>query len=301
MRRFGMHIHVWQPIDSQLPADHRAAQPEHDHPARQPRLQASRHGAGAGRLVDLDQPDLPRGAAGAGQCPGGTRRDARPAGWRDPRIMHCCSPGCAPGGDPFASAHGVPAKALIPVGGAAMIARPVDALLSSEAIADVTVLTQQPALLRRRRCRPISIFASSVAARPSPPRCEAILADPATRFPLLVTTADHALLDPGDDRPVHARCRPAPIVAIGLVERAAADGAPARDQADMDRDFAAGPIRAPICSRSGRPRPRAPSRCGERSSRIARRAGNCSPRLACPVCSGILRLRTLAEVACHHG
>ncbi|MEO8619404.1 MAG: NTP transferase domain-containing protein [Sphingomicrobium sp.] len=125
--------------------------------------------------------------------------------------------GVRPGGDPFASAHGVPAKALIPVGGAAMIARPVDALLSSEAIADVTILTQQPALLADavpadQHLR-FGVSGATIAAT-----LQAILADPATRFPLLVTTADHALLTPAMIAQF-ARDAAGADLAIGLVER----------------------------------------------------------------------------------
>lgn len=122
-----------------------------------------------------------------------------------------------PGGDSFASAHGVPAKALIPVGGAGMIARPLAALLSSDSISDVTILTQRPELL--------------TAAVPSDPNLRFgvsgatiaatlldILADPATRFPLLVTTADHVLLTPAMIAQFTRDAAGADL-AIGLVER----------------------------------------------------------------------------------
>ncbi len=125
--------------------------------------------------------------------------------------------GMRPGGDPFAQACNVPAKALIPVGGVAMIARPVDALLSSNAIADVTILTQQPALLVDavpvdQHLR-FGVSGATIAAT-----LEAILADPATRFPLLVTTADHALLTPAMIAQF-TRDSAGADLAIGLVER----------------------------------------------------------------------------------
>ena len=55
--------------------------------------------------------------------------------------------GSRPGGDPFAAAHGVAAKALIPVAGSAMIMRPVRALLSNSRIDSVRVLAQDCAPL----------------------------------------------------------------------------------------------------------------------------------------------------------
>ncbi len=125
--------------------------------------------------------------------------------------------GVRPGGDPFAEAHGVPAKALIPVGGVPMIARPVDALLASEAIADVTLLTQRPELLAAavpsNQHLQFGISGATIAAT-----LQSILADPATRFPLLVTTADHALLTPAMIAQF-TRDSDGSDLAIGLVER----------------------------------------------------------------------------------
>ena len=53
--------------------------------------------------------------------------------------------GSRPGRDAFAESHGTDLKALIPVGGVPMVARPVTALLAAPAIATVRVLAQQPA------------------------------------------------------------------------------------------------------------------------------------------------------------
>ncbi len=104
--------------------------------------------------------------------------------------------GSRPGVDSFAAAHGTDLKALIPVAGTPMVVRPVAALLDAPEIAGVRVVAQQvdriAAVLPASDPR-LGIEASgdSIAAT-----IAAILADPATRFPLLVTTADHALLDP---------------------------------------------------------------------------------------------------------
>jgi len=103
--------------------------------------------------------------------------------------------GVRPGGDPFAASHCVPTKVLIPVAGEPMLARPVRALLDSPQVGTVRILTQRPELLEAAVPADVRVsFGTSgvtIAAT-----LEAILADPATSYPLLITTADHALLTP---------------------------------------------------------------------------------------------------------
>ena len=102
--------------------------------------------------------------------------------------------GSRPGTDPFAEAHGVDLKALIPVAGSPMVRRPVDALLASDRIAAVRVLAQQPdrigAVLPANPKLAVTASQGTIAAT-----LAALCTDPATPWPLLVTTADHALLD----------------------------------------------------------------------------------------------------------
>ena len=146
------------------------------------------------------------------------------AGWRD-RLANLTSwtalllAGSRPGGDPFADAHQVSAKALIPVAGEPMIARPVRALLDSPRINQVRVLAQDGALLK-----PVLPVDARLTIEPSgvtiAATIEAIIADPATCWPLLVTTADHALLDGVMIDDFCARAE-GTDVAIGLVERRA--------------------------------------------------------------------------------
>ncbi len=125
--------------------------------------------------------------------------------------------GSRPGRDPFAEHHDVDLKALIPVGGVPMVARPVAALLASPEIGKVRVLAQQQqriaAVLPNDDRLSVEASGTTIAAT-----LGAILADPSTRYPLLVTTADHALLDP---TMIADFCRKASgaDVAIGLVER----------------------------------------------------------------------------------
>lgn len=127
--------------------------------------------------------------------------------------------GSRPGTDPFAAQHGTDLKALIPVGGVPMVRRPVEALLASTEIDRVRVLAQQPdriaAVLPVGERLTVEPSGATIAAT-----LDAILSDPATRFPLLVTTADHALLDPAMISDFSAKAEGADV-AVGLVERRA--------------------------------------------------------------------------------
>ncbi len=84
-------------------------------------------------------------------------------------------------------------KALLPVVGQPMVARPVAALLASKGIGEVRVLSQSPELLAMALPADPRVTQSnslaSIAAT-----LEALCNDPATPWPVLVTTADHALL-----------------------------------------------------------------------------------------------------------
>ncbi|MGH6705539.1 MAG: NTP transferase domain-containing protein [Sphingomicrobium sp.] len=125
--------------------------------------------------------------------------------------------GSRPGTDPFAAGHGTDLKALIPVGGVPMVARPVAALLQAPEIECVRVLAQQPdriaAVLPRDSRLTVEASGETIAST-----LDAILADPATSHPLLVTTADHALLDEGMIADFCGKAEGADV-AIGLVER----------------------------------------------------------------------------------
>ncbi|HET7816771.1 MAG TPA: NTP transferase domain-containing protein [Sphingomicrobium sp.] len=127
--------------------------------------------------------------------------------------------GSRPGRDPFAASHGTDLKALIPVGGEPMVRRPVAALLASERIGQVRVLAQQaPRIAQALPADPrltAEPSAGTIAAT-----LERVCADPATRWPLLVTTADHALLDTAMIDDFCTRAASADI-AIAVVERKA--------------------------------------------------------------------------------
>lgn len=127
--------------------------------------------------------------------------------------------GSRPGRDALAHSHGTDLKALIPVSGEAMVRRPVMALLSSERFAAVRVLTQQvPRIAEVLPAHPrltVEPSGDTIAAT-----LDAVCNDPATVWPLLVTTADHALLDAGMIDDFCGRAGDADI-AIAVVERRA--------------------------------------------------------------------------------
>jgi GTP:adenosylcobinamide-phosphate guanylyltransferase len=116
-----------------------------------------------------------------------------------PRFSAVLLAGSRPGTDPLAAAAGVATKALVPIGGLAMIERPLRALLAHPRIDTVQVLTQAPELLladpatcwmadepRVRLTQGGAGIAASLLA---------LMDGGAVALPFLVTTADHVLLD----------------------------------------------------------------------------------------------------------
>jgi GTP:adenosylcobinamide-phosphate guanylyltransferase len=104
-----------------------------------------------------------------------------------------------PGEDGFTRSQGVAAKALIPVAGEAMLARVARALLAAPSVARILVLTQAPERLRSEAPAwlaeepKISWGASGETIAAS---IRAVAGGATAPWPLLVTTADHALLTP---------------------------------------------------------------------------------------------------------
>jgi GTP:adenosylcobinamide-phosphate guanylyltransferase len=127
--------------------------------------------------------------------------------------------GSRPGGDPFARAYGTDLKALIPVGGRPMVARPVDALLQSKEIGSILVLAQEPERIADVLPRDVRITVqrsgTTIAGT-----LEALCFDNSVEWPLLVTTADHALLSSDMIEDFLSLARDADI-GIGVVERRA--------------------------------------------------------------------------------
>lgn len=127
--------------------------------------------------------------------------------------------GSRPGRDRFAESRGTDLKALIPVGGEPMVRRAVRALLSSDRVARLIVMTQAP-----ERVASALPDDPRVAVVKSQATIAATLLELCTNmtvpWPLLVTTADHALLDA---ETVDEFCRAAgdADIAIGVVDREA--------------------------------------------------------------------------------
>ena len=124
--------------------------------------------------------------------------------------------GSRPKGDPLAQSMMLGHKALIPIAGEPMVLRPLRALLASPEVGNIIVLTQDPAdlwpvLPDDER---VSLRASSgTIAQTSAEQ----LADHAAEFPVLVATADHALLDPAMVAEFTAKAEGADL-AIAVVE-----------------------------------------------------------------------------------
>jgi GTP:adenosylcobinamide-phosphate guanylyltransferase len=125
--------------------------------------------------------------------------------------------GSRPGKDAFAERFGTDLKALIPVVGEPMVRRPVRALLASENVGGILVLSQAPERIGAELPGDPRI-ASRESRGTIAETMLALIDDPATGWPLLVTTADHALLD---TEMVDQFCRSADgaEIAIGVVER----------------------------------------------------------------------------------
>ena len=132
--------------------------------------------------------------------------------------------GSRPGRDAFAESFGTDLKALIPVGGEPMVRRPVRALLASKQVGEVIVLTPGAGADCRGPCRRPRARIRALAAARSPRPSLALCDDPAVEWPLLVTTADHALLDAGDGRRILPPRRGAPTSrsALSSAERCCA-------------------------------------------------------------------------------
>ncbi|HEY0293579.1 MAG TPA: NTP transferase domain-containing protein [Hansschlegelia sp.] len=96
--------------------------------------------------------------------------------------------GVRPGGDPLAEFAGVSHKALIPIGGVAMLDRVVNALRASGRVGRIAVSIDRPELVTTPD---VEVFRSKASLSES-------VADAFGRLgaPLFVTTADHALLEP---------------------------------------------------------------------------------------------------------
>ena len=102
--------------------------------------------------------------------------------------------------DPMVQAFGTSNKCLLKVGGTPMIVRVLTALSQSQTVSRATISIEDPAILEGAegfaevaRAMPVDVVKSSDQASSSVARA---LTSGAVSHPLLVTTADHALLSP---------------------------------------------------------------------------------------------------------
>ena len=130
--------------------------------------------------------------------------------------------GQRPGGDPLSQAHGVPAKALVPVAGQPMLERVAGLLAAMPEIGRVLVVAQDIAPLQHALPPALSGRREWVAGGDSVSAAAALalrVLDDA--WPVLLTTADHPLLTPQIVRTFLAAAgRNAKGVDIGFVESA---------------------------------------------------------------------------------
>ena len=125
--------------------------------------------------------------------------------------------GSRPGRDVFAEQFGTDLKALIAVGGEPMVRRPVRALLASRNVAAVRVLSQAPDRIANVLPRDPRIVIGKSLGTIAETILE-LLGDERLDWPLLVTTADHALLDTAtvDEFTLEAK---GSDIALGVVEK----------------------------------------------------------------------------------
>lgn len=127
--------------------------------------------------------------------------------------------GSRPKGDPLARSMMVGHKALIPLAGEPMVLRPLRALLASDQVGEIIVLTQDPADLR-----PVMPDDERIQIRASGDTIASTISElitsHAAEYPVLVTTADHALLDTQMIADFTAKAEGSDL-AIGIVERGA--------------------------------------------------------------------------------
>ncbi len=125
--------------------------------------------------------------------------------------------GQRPGVDPLAAHFGESWKALVPVGGEAMVTRVVRTLSTVPAIARIVVLAQEPGVLRTAVAAggDAAILTSSAGISAS---IRAIAGTDEASWPVLVTTADHPLLTRDMVEAFLAQSMDADL-AIGMVER----------------------------------------------------------------------------------
>lgn len=126
--------------------------------------------------------------------------------------------GQRPGVDPLAAYFGEATKALVKVGGEAMVTRVVRTLHACPSVGQIVVLTQQPDVLLEAVAAgggaQFSVSSAGISAS-----IKAIAGTETAPWPVLVTTADHPLLTPEFVEAFLARATGGDL-GVGMVERA---------------------------------------------------------------------------------
>ena len=120
--------------------------------------------------------------------------------------------GQRPGGDPLASSLGISHKALIPVGGKPMLSRVIETLQNVAVISDITIVTEEPQRMQH-------LANTGWLEAKDTPSLSAAAGLAALGAPLLITTADHALLQPAHIETFLQDIPPQVDVAAALVAR----------------------------------------------------------------------------------
>lgn len=130
--------------------------------------------------------------------------------------------GSRPGGDPLSAHFGVSTKALIPLGGRAMIAHVLENLLSVPAVASVTILSQDPErIMSHADILPLLKDGRVSGAKSTDGIANSVASHLETLdqpWPVLLTTADHPLLDRPMIEHFMSESRQSEV-AVGLVSR----------------------------------------------------------------------------------
>jgi GTP:adenosylcobinamide-phosphate guanylyltransferase len=129
--------------------------------------------------------------------------------------------GSRPGGDPLARHAGVSHKALIEIGGRTMIERVVGALAAVPQVARIVIAIDRPEVLSSLSGLAAPACAKPVTTMPAAGTPSESVAAALARLgtPLVVTTADHALLMPQWLRAFLAACPPDADVAAALARK----------------------------------------------------------------------------------
>jgi GTP:adenosylcobinamide-phosphate guanylyltransferase len=97
--------------------------------------------------------------------------------------------------DPMAKAYGVSHKCALPVNGVPMLRRVVNALQKSQSVTSIAISIESPAVVREALAEKDSAIAV-IASENSAPLSAIVAIRNISTFPVLITTADHALLTP---------------------------------------------------------------------------------------------------------